>query len=223
MSDSFNTALHTAALECALRRKRHQCKCQWDTITCNSCRLYIKNYIDAEPSKVQLYMFQIEVEADMFQKQSKAHHPIFAAVVVICLLLSLFYYKKVDYFEEDIQPPAKTMTTDDKIWTTLTKVSNDLNRKKDVNGDGFINCIDAAVLFYQYYPDECFITWNHKSESFNHLFNTILYDGVWRCIEPQTVWKNYAGPFMLDVWGKQYDSSYNEPATEKYKKYAVKK
>ena len=28
----------------------------------------------------------------------------------------------------------------------------------DVNGDGLHNCIDAAVLFYQYYPDKSKVT-----------------------------------------------------------------
>jgi len=98
-------------------------------------------------------------------------------------------------------------------------------KKTDVNGDGKNNCIDAAVLFYQYYPDKskvCIeINVNPKTE-LNHLFNCVFTDGVWKAIEPQSYAINHSNYLMWAVWGSRYDNSYNRDVTSNYLKYVKK-
>jgi hypothetical protein len=98
-------------------------------------------------------------------------------------------------------------------------------KSTDVNKDGLHNCIDAAVLFYQYYPDKnkvCIEANENPKTKFNHLFNCVLTDGVWRAIEPQAYAKNFSNYFMWSVWGNRYDNSYNHDVTADYLMYVRK-
>lgn len=116
----------------------------------------------------------------------------------------------------EIRQPA-TVSYNNVIDATLQKVQAN---KKDVNKDGKVNCIDYAVLFYQYYPykDEVTISLNvNPKTGMNHLFNVILINGTWRAIEPQTEPGNIY--FMRDVWGSKYDSTLNKVVTNDYLKY----
>jgi hypothetical protein len=95
--------------------------------------------------------------------------------------------------------------------------------KTDVNRDGEYNCIDAAVLFYKYYPDKskvCIEVNRNPNTDMNHLFNCVFTDGVWKAIEPQAYYANKTNYFMWAVWGSKYDNKYNRDVTETYKKYA---
>ena len=108
------------------------------------------------------------------------------------------------------------------IQNTLQRVARDLNNHIDVNEDRLINCIDAAVLFYQYFPDKSRVTISinkNDTTKMHHLFNVVQIDGVWRAIEPQTVWANKTSFWMRDVWGQQYDSSLNRDVTRDYIRY----
>jgi len=96
-------------------------------------------------------------------------------------------------------------------------------KKTDVNGDGLHNCIDAAVLFYQYYPDKskvCIELNNNPKTGLNHLFNCVFTDGVWKGIEPQSYANNHSNYLMWSSWGSKYDNTYNRDVTDKYKCYA---
>jgi hypothetical protein len=98
-------------------------------------------------------------------------------------------------------------------------------KKTDVNRDGLINCIDAAVLFYQYYPDKnkvCIEVNRNSSKKFNHLFNCVFIDGVWKAIEPQAYANNHSNYFMWSVWKNLYDNSYNRDVTSEYLMYVNK-
>ena len=96
-------------------------------------------------------------------------------------------------------------------------------KKTDVNGDGLHNCIDAAVLFYKYFPDKnkvCIEINVNPKTGMNHLFNCVFTDGVWKAIEPQSYANNHSYYLMWEVWGSQYDKSYNRDVTERWKVYA---
>ena len=98
-------------------------------------------------------------------------------------------------------------------------------KKNDVNYDGKYNCIDAAVLFYQYYPEKskvCIEVNCNSKTGMNHLFNCVFTDGVWKAIEPQAYANNYSNYFMWAVWGSQYDNSYNRDVTSDYIRYVKK-
>ena len=81
----------------------------------------------------------------------------------------------------------QNVSTTTMINQTLSQVSRDLNRRVDVNRDRLINCIDAAVLFYQYFPNKeivrIYVNRNPATDM-HHLFNLVLIDGTWRAIEP---------------------------------------
>ena len=98
-------------------------------------------------------------------------------------------------------------------------------KKTDVNNDSLNNCIDAAVLFYQYYPDKskvCISVNRNQKADFNHLFNCIYTDGVWKAIEPQSYALNRSNYLMWAVWGNRYDNSYNRDVTSEYLRYVKK-
>jgi len=118
-------------------------------------------------------------------------------------------------------PAVKNLSDHANIDRTLRLVAANWE-KTDVNGDGLHNCIDAAVLFYQYYPVKskvCIESNQNSQTGMNHLFNCVFTDGAWRAIEPQAYATNYPNYLMYAVWGNKYDNSYNRDVTSKFKIY----
>jgi len=160
--------------------------------------------------------------------------------IIICSIICLCYYgnKETNHIEREreqsvtmaVQTSAKASSSTavrytsehDNIVKTL-KIVTQKCKVTDVNGDGLYNCIDAAVLFYQYYPDKskvCIeINYNPKT-GMNHLFNCVFTEGVWRGIEPQAYASNYTDYYMSPIWGSKYDNTYNRDVTKDYKCYA---
>lgn len=227
--EGINAALKTCAVECALKRLKHKCKNRFGSMACNGCKYNIAEYADADPRHLKLFMLSAEQEAEHLHWQSRSHHPIFAAAIIVCLLLALYFHNRharvglrVPSTVTSVTKPQAPKSDVQMIRETLNAVSLELGRKVDVNKDGLINCIDAAVLFYQHYPDrkKCWITLNYnKKTGMNHLFNTVLIDGVWRGVEPQAVYGGYKSFYMSEIWGKQYDTDCNEGATSDYVRY----
>jgi hypothetical protein len=162
--------------------------------------------------------------------------------IIICSLICFFfYYNQKPHYEktENIQKTtnvvkasAKTspaieynkLSEYENIDKTLKTVAEKWKRI-DINGDGLNNCIDAAVLFYQYYPDKskvCIeINYNSKT-GMHHLFNCVFTNGVWKAIEPQAYASNNSNYLMWAIWGNQYDNSYNCDVTSDYIRYVSK-
>jgi len=110
------------------------------------------------------------------------------------------------------------------IVSVLHLVARDLRNNVDVNNDGNINCCDAAILFYQYFPDKNIvsITLNINEETgMNHLFNSVSIDGIWMPIEPQAFFSNYSSYWLEDIWGNMYDDNKNNDVTQQYLKYII--
>ena len=231
---SATEALFSCALECALRRRNRRCKCWFGSRACNLCKYYIKKYIDADPRHVELFMREAEFRAGAIKAMSGDHHFIFGFCIAICLFLAWITYKgekQIDANLYSLQNSSKTASVSSitysnpehiNIDATLHKVARDLDKKADVNRDGKTNCIDAAVLFYKYYPDKskvCIEENVNKKTGMNHLFNCVLVNGVWKAVEPQTYHVNRKSYWMKDVWGSQYDNTKNKDVTENYIKY----
>ena len=158
-------------------------------------------------------------------------HKGFATVTAIFLVLAWFSWKN----EKQANAPATTPFTRPNTNAAVTKTSEHVNidktlrivaekwRTTDVNKDGLYNCIDAAVLFYKYYPDKskvCIeINVNPKTDM-NHLFNCVFTDGVWKAVEPQSYYCNRSNYWMGAFWGNQYDKIHNRDETQKWKVYA---
>jgi hypothetical protein len=118
-------------------------------------------------------------------------------------------------------PAVRNTSEHNNIDRTLSLVAEKW-KNTDVNGDGLHNCIDAAVLFYKYYPDKskvCIEANRNPGTDMYHLFNCVYTDGVWKAIEPQAYATNYSNYLMWAVWGNKYDNKYNRDVTDEYKKY----
>jgi hypothetical protein len=183
-------------------------------------------------------MIKAESRAQAVQRASHRHHGNFILAILIFLALAAWFYHldvkseawaaerhaTVNSVVQKKEQPKVNTEVDmhSAISTTLYKVADDLNKRIDVNNDGLINCIDAAVKFYQYFPykDRVCIELNYnEGNGFNHLFNCVYMNGNWRAIEPQAYWKHNSVYFMRDIWGSQYDSSKNEDVTNDYMRY----
>ena len=234
---SASQALFNCATECALRRKNRRCRCGFGDDVCMQCKYYINKYIDADPRQVELYMREVEFRAGAIKATSEGHRVVFTFLIAICLLFAWLSYKdeqRIDtaIFEYNARAsviqqqspsaPVRDTSSDDIILSTLYKVSRDLDRKIDVNKDGKINCIDAAVLFYKHFPDKskvCIEANRNTATGMNHLFNCVFANGVWRAVEPQAFHSNRKSYWMRDIWGSKYDSSKNKDVTADYIKY----
>jgi len=156
------------------------------------------------------------------------------AIIAIIFLLIAWSARKNDSDINKQQKPIRTTTAAKvagsnintsehvNIDKTLRIVSERLQQKTDVNGDGLINYIDAAVLFYQYYPNKSKVcieyNYNPKTDM-DILFNCVFTDGVWRSVEPLAYYYKNSSYWMKSIWGDKYDSRYNNDVTEKWKKY----
>jgi len=232
---NFTNALNQVAMECALRRINRRCRCEFGCSTCNNCDVNINNYIDADPRHIKLFMFQAEQRA--WRIKNSGHNVNFAFLVVlgvIAVIVLVNWYQDKKYlkrytenqhyeFDWGVEPTTSVPKVDrSPIVLTLQKVSADLQSSVDVDGDGDTNCVDAAVLFYKYYPnksDVCIIVNKHPTNGFHHLFNGVKIDGVWKAIEPQAIYGNRTSFYMSDIWLSKYDKQYNVDVTSKYKEY----
>ena len=159
--------------------------------------------------------------------------------IIICSLIGLYFYNNQKSHRENIvsrqnvtntiQVSARTSSstiarnTSERANIDKTlKIVAEIWKKTDVNGDGLHNCIDAAVLFYQYYPDKskvCIEVNQNSKTGMHHLFNCVFTEGVWKAIEPQSYANNHSNYLMWAVWGNQYDNSLNRDATNEYLRY----
>ena len=239
MLTSSQEALFNCALECALRRRKRICKNHFDSYACNKCKFYVKNYVYDEPNHVQLYMLEVEREAErqnyIVKEDRFFHHFCFAFIIAILLF---FYYvtdKQDKKYAANIPQgtvtnqsataSARASTEHDMINRALVQTSAELKKKTDVNSDKLVNCIDAAVLFYGFFPDKnkvAIIVNKNNSTGMHHLFNAVLIDGVWRAIEPQAYHAGHTVYWMRDIWGNQYDYNLNRVATNDYIKFVKK-
>jgi len=240
---SEKESLWRVAIDCSLARIEKGCSNNFGDSKCINCKYYVCNYIDAEPRQLALYMMQAEDRAhDLIEAEKSSKRIVVGVVVGIILILAFCGFflsepniwirklreknvvqpvvqERVQDRQEVIQQPVVIVNAHRDIETTLRLVARDMGNSIDVNRDGLTNCIDAAVLFYQYYPrrNEVTITLNYnEATDMNHLFNVVLVDGIWRAVEPQASYWGYSSYWMRDVWGTKYNSSLNKNATRDY-------
>jgi len=171
-------------------------------------------------------------------------HRGYALLLTIFLVLGWYTWKDDKEKDERLAsklsstPTLSTYSTTNSTSTTTRTNTNDSQhanidstlkivaqkwKTTDVNKDGLYNCIDAAVLFYKYYPvrDKVAIIINvNPKTDMNHLFNAVLINGTWIAIEPQAYATGYKSYWMKDVWGNKYDNTFNRVATDNWAKYA---
>ena len=238
---TLSSALYDVALECAARRQNRKCKKVFGSRHCFQCKHYVYSYTPdtTDTRAVNLLMYQ----AESTMCETKSDNRFGAAVFWIPLLgfiaLCAYGHYDMNYGKRDLsvydnflKPKAAVTRTVDpgndqhqNIVNTLWKVASDLDRKVDVNKDGKTNCIDAAVLFYQYYPDKskvCIEGNKNPATGMNHLFNCEFTGGVWKAVEPQAYVGGVHPYWMWQEWGSQYDNTFNKDMTQAYIKYVKK-
>jgi len=240
-------AVFNVAQDCSMRRIRGRCREKVGNFECNNCPHYIGRYADIEPRQMELYMYQSDVEAKKLLRSNESSMRIARTTNIGIWLMYLFVFLLISgcvwtltepgygtvgnswlgRLKQDVSTPRNVvipnLSPHQNIQATLQAVARDLNNKVDVNKDGLINCIDAAVLFYKYYPvksDVCILVNKNDKTEMHHLFNGVLIDGVWRAIEPQGTWRYHSSYFMRDIWGNQYDSTLNKDVTNEYSRFA---
>ena len=236
MSDvSFENNAWKYAVKCALRRSRALCSGNFYTAYCENCTYFVKNYLPAEVDEqaVNHIMHKAEEKAWAIT-MGKQNYLGFAASFLICILFAWIVW---DYDPFWIRTKTKTTTPPPvtrgliadtgveqhaNIDETLGKVAEELWKGRDVNGDKLLNCIDATVIFYHYFPDKskvCIMSNDNPSTHFNHLFIGVFSDGTWKLIEPQAYYFRNESYLMEDVWDGRYDMRYNEEETRLWRWY----
>jgi len=227
---SERNALWNVARDCAAQRIHKHCKESFGSMECNSCRYYIYNYTNAEPAKINLLMLQAEDSAAALVDLVKEGNRAIIAIILIpiAVLVGLYYLNNSKWFNGPLTPPTKGAVearySDDEnaVQSTLQKVAKGMTKKTDVNKDGKVNCIDAALLFYRYYPDKnkVRVYWNsNEAKDFNHLFNLVLVNGEWMGVEPQAKFCGYDSYRMRPIWGDKYDYRLNKDVTDSWLQY----
>ena len=159
-------------------------------------------------------------------------HKGFASITIVFLVLAWYSWKDDEAEQATTVAPQTTSTTatnssgsqHSNIEQTLRIVAKKW-KSSDVNKDGLYNCIDAAVLFYKYYPDKskvAILVNKNPSTDMHHLFNAVLINRSWRAVEPQAYylgWKAHNTYFMRDIWGSKYDASLNKDAWNDYGRF----
>ena len=167
-------------------------------------------------------MMQAESQADNLVTGNRGRFIalIIMAVLIIGLIVTCNIKSDVDHKRnmEWIRGLSTSISTDmDKVNAALQTTATSM---RDINGDGLINCIDAAVIFYGVYPDKRAVRIVHNTKgTWSHLFNEVKIDGVWKAIEPQAQYTNLSSIYMKDVWSQQYDPSRNRNVTSDYLRY----
>jgi len=230
MLPSREEALWDCACECALRRiVHHDCKHKFDSDACNRCDVYIKHYGNFSPTDARLYM----MEAGKFAYMSRSDRRVwwgigfmFAAAIAIVAWANIQMDRKYAARQQQREVAELVhnapVNSSSAVSDTLAYTKQRLEAKVDVNHDGLVNCIDAAVIFYGKYPYKQDVTIEsnfHPDGRMSHLFNVVKINGVWRAVEPQAYWKGHASYWMKDVWGDAYDNRYNVDKTEQYRRY----
>ena len=235
MSQEFTQALELAAMQCATLRIKKICKDSFDSSRCTNCKYYIKRFVATDPSHVELFMLQAEHKAAKLyysQHSSGFNHTLASILLIVALFLGVGQYTKHDSIMKHgrmvfTQPPRTSSLVGSeasfqKIGTTLDKVAVAMARGADVNGDGEITCVDAAVLFYQHYPHKSevrILVNQNPSTGMNHAFNAVKISGVWKAIEPQARFNNHRSYWMKDIWGGDYNWLWNRNQTQRYLQY----
>jgi len=181
----------------------------------------------------------LEAERRAYDFRAALRYPFIIIAILIGIVLLILFL--ADLRKSGFKIPEKTRTAVEApqvttprfalatgnyvkdIEDTLRKVATAMRANTDVNGDGLVNCIDAAVLFYQFYPRRNEVTIIHNlnnGTNMNHLFNGVMIGNTWRGIEPQAYFSNRASFYMTDIWGSSYEHTKNTIVTAYYSKFA---
>jgi len=228
---SFENNALKYAVKCAMRRSKNLCSSVFYTAYCENCTYFVKNYLPAETDDqgIKLFMLKAEEEARAMTME-KLNYTGFAAGFLVCIILAWIVWDYDPFWiriKVKTTPPPVTrgiiadtgIEQHANIDETLGKVAEELWKGRDVNGDKQLNCIDAAVIFYHYFPDKSKVRIMgnvNPGINFDHLFIGVFSDGDWKLIEPQAYYSGKESYWMEDVWDIRYDTRYNKEETNRW-------
>ena len=247
-------AINNVALECALKQVKGKCNKKFGCYECGDCPHYIGRYVDADPRQMELYMYQAKVNArEMLHSAKSANRDARLGLAIVIFVMFVFAWNlttpgygsvgrswfgkfkaAVTNRQTTVQAAPSTLinqttnptTTHQHIEAALWQVSRDLANGRDMNGNGKVNCEDAAILFYMHYKgnknDIRIYANDNPKTGMSHAFNLVLIGDVWRAIEPQAYhlgWHTRGIYFMHDIWGDVYDHTLNINAWNDYGRY----
>jgi hypothetical protein len=108
-------------------------------------------------------------------------------------------------------------------FNTALAYSSSNFKRLDRSRDGLYNCQDAAMLFYEKYPNKAhvkIIHQNNPNTGLNHLLNLAWVDGEWIEVEPQTLHGGGMWVEWIENGVQRYDPVYNTDETDKWKQFA---
>ena len=83
-------AFYNLALECSLRRSRHQCHVEFDAPQCNQCRIYFRKFANTDDSTIKMLLHQTDTEAAEIKHRQRIRHAKLAALILLIIGLSLW-------------------------------------------------------------------------------------------------------------------------------------
>jgi len=226
---SIDDSVWKYALKCAIRRDNDLCSTIFNTSYCDNCTYFVKNYLPAQTDDEEVKLIMLKADEKAWAGIVENYFKyIGTAVLIISMLFVLMLW---DYDPLWIRIKAKKTYHPDthgliadtgteqhaNIDETLSKVAEELWKGRDVNWDKRLNCIDATIIFYHYFPDKSKVNIMgnvNPDENFNHLFISVFTDGEWKTIEPQAYYSGNRSYWMEDVWNSRYDMRYDTEETK---------
>jgi hypothetical protein len=173
---------------------------------CPNCTYNIFNYgwhpNEAKLIKARAVLDYQNAIADEQQSRKNYWRTELAMALVVAALL-LFTCIGISFIGADEHKPTIQAALD---WTKA--------HLRDTNYDGIINCIDYAIVFYEYYPNARIIRSKNPEYMFDHLSNMV--DGKY--IEPQV-----SNGDPMRMWRKEWPDASKEDETLGWSWFATKK
>ena len=223
------------ALKCVVRRSKNLCSSIFNTAYCDNCSFFVKNHLPAEADDQAVNLIMHKAEEEFRAKlMEKRKYMGFVAGFFISMLLAWMvwdhdpFWIRIKANTTAPSPDARVLIADTgieqhaNIDETLGKVAEELWKGRDVNWDKKLNCIDATVIFYHYFPDKSkvqIMSNTNPDKNFDHLFVSVFTDGVWKAIEPQAYYSGNESYWMEDVWESRYDTRYDREETKLWRWY----
>jgi hypothetical protein len=187
-------SLYKLAYQCAHSHTKVQCN------LCANCDYNIDRY-GWDPAEVKVIKARAALDYQQTTQSGKQlvratlkGEFVLVAIVILLLLFAAVGISRVGAQENTAQHP-KTIEE----ATALVRAN-----LRDVNFDDRINCIDYAVIFYEFWPDSEIIRCRNSKYGFHHLLNKVGD----RYIEPQV---RSGNPTVL--WAKEWPDATKEVDT----------
>jgi hypothetical protein len=231
----------------ALRRFAHECARHKIYKTCNNmcqrCALNVSAYsITKEDAVIIQQMADLDIgeaaarrhriaveQQDAYARQKKISVLTWAIFIIPCIFLFALFRSCATEAKNDritrretqsvpvIETPVRKQAAVD-VLAPIRSTLNRVTKRRDIDGDGAVTCVDYTLMFYDTYPNKnnVRIVWNkNASVNMNHLFVKVLVNSQWMPVEPQA----YVNPVtdrwfsMRKYWGTRYNSNYDLDVT----------